>query len=52
MNANLIVASALSLNGAGCRIAVYDDTNSRAFRRIQDVLDPDEHVRRITGCSS
>ncbi|WP_423392012.1 carbamoyltransferase C-terminal domain-containing protein [Burkholderia sp. LMG 21824] len=49
MNANLIAASALSLNGAGCRIAVYDDTNSRAFRRIQDVLDPDEHVRRITG---
>lgn len=39
----------LPIKGAGCRIAVYDKASPGKLRRLDQVQDADEHVRRITG---
>ncbi|RQU50042.1 carbamoyltransferase C-terminal domain-containing protein [Burkholderia cenocepacia] len=37
------------VNGAGCRIAIYDQNPYPRVRRLEEIENADEHVRRITG---
>ncbi|MDR5822803.1 carbamoyltransferase C-terminal domain-containing protein [Caballeronia sp. LZ043] len=39
----------LSIKGSGCRIAVFDQAVRGEIRRLGQVADAGEHVRRITG---
>lgn len=39
----------LRVNGAGCRVAVYDEGCRGKIRQLDRITDANEHVRRITG---
>ncbi|MGF6768613.1 carbamoyltransferase [Paraburkholderia sp. GAS199] len=49
MNANLLATAGLPFNGAGCRIAVYDEGRRGEVRQLNQAGEADEHARRITG---